>query len=131
MHYVGLPWYARERSPMGRPDVVQRYCGDADQTVICYPRTCDSLAFYLCRDDLHNVRSKHAAKLVEDLQSRPRTVVLFTHRHSLEALGQALPKELKLTPIADLRRQRHGPTAQLVGEVPWGLCDIAVVERVN
>src|SRR5207247_5932332 len=44
LHHVGLPWYARERSPFGRPEMVARFVEDPDTTVVCFPRNCDSLA---------------------------------------------------------------------------------------
>jgi hypothetical protein len=132
-NYVAVPWYAERRSPMGRADQVAGYCGDPAVPVVCYPRTCDSVAFYLGRDDLRNVRSKYAAVLVQDLQSRPRTVVLFTHRHSLEALRYSLPANLRLKEVVNFKHP-PGPVQALDvlgGDVPWGLCDLAVIERVN
>ena len=71
-------------------------CADPAVTVCCYPRNCDSAAFYLGRDDLRSTRSKFVHLLVADLLSRERTVVLFTHRHSLEALKPALPPDLRV-----------------------------------
>lgn len=126
-----LPEYARLRSPLRDEATVRRYCADPSATVVCYPRHCDSLAFYLQRDDLKSTRSKHAHLLIQDLLTRPRTVVLFTHRHSLQAFTYALPKELRITPVADFRKKPEGLIGQIAGEVPWGLCDMAVVERVN
>src|SRR5262249_39409362 len=43
VHHVGLPWYAKERSPYGRPEVVERYVNDPETVVVAYPRNCDSL----------------------------------------------------------------------------------------
>src|SRR5262249_24884148 len=51
-HFILVPWYARYRSPVGRFDAVARYCNDRGVPVICYPRECDSVSFYLGRDDL-------------------------------------------------------------------------------
>jgi 4-amino-4-deoxy-L-arabinose transferase-like glycosyltransferase len=128
-HYVAVPWYALQRSPLREAAVVRHYCADPATAVVCYPRNVDSVGFYLGRDDLKSTRSKHVHLLVQDLLGRPRTVVLFTHRHSLEALRFALPKELTLTKVADFRTDRGGWLGKLVGDVPWGLCDIGVVER--
>jgi 4-amino-4-deoxy-L-arabinose transferase-like glycosyltransferase len=127
-HAIALPWYAHERSPLREADVVRQFCADPAVTVVCFPRNCDSVGFYLGRDDLKSTRSKHVHLLIQDLLSRRRTVVLFTHRHSLEGLRHALPKELTLTQVADFRR-RGGWLPKLIGETPWGLCDIGVVER--
>jgi hypothetical protein len=100
---------------------VVRYCANPETPVICYPRTCDSVAFFLGRDDFRSYRSKQTPEMVQDMLKRPRTVILFTHRHSLEGLRQVLPKELRLT-----------------GEVPlsgsWRkgkmeMCYMAMVER--
>src|SRR5262249_17298028 len=57
-HYVVVPWYAWYRSPMAQPAVMAGYCGDSQTPVVCYPRNCDSVAFYLRRDDLRTFRSK-------------------------------------------------------------------------
>lgn len=131
-HYAVLPWYADERSPMHEAEVVNQLCADPSVTVVSFPRNCDSVGFYLNRDDIRSTRSKHVNSLIEDLQTRSRTVVLFTHRSSFEALTYALPKELKLSRAADMRKTDLPPIfARLVGEVPWGLCDIGIVERVR
>ena len=107
-----VPWYAESRSPMNRPQQVRELCADRDVPVLCYPRPIDSVAFYLKRDDLRNYRSKYTHKLLEELQKQPRTVVLFSHRHSCELLKNALPENLHMTYTG-----------------PLGLCSMAVVER--
>src|SRR5437588_982928 len=43
--------------------------------------------------------------LVADLLSRDRTVILFTHNHSLAALKDALPPDLRITKEVTFRRQ--------------------------
>jgi hypothetical protein len=135
-HYAMLPWYAELRSPLGRPELVRDLCGDPAAPVVCYPRPCDSLAFYLGRDDLRHFRSKHTHLLIQDLMERPRTVVLVTHRHSLEGLKQALPPPLRVTASTSLRLGPLGiggpledSLVELLGETPLGLCHLAVVER--
>jgi 4-amino-4-deoxy-L-arabinose transferase-like glycosyltransferase len=132
-HYYAIPWYATQRSPMADREVVEKYCGDREATVICFPRNCDSVAFYLGRDDLRNVRTKASQTLVEDLLQRPRTVVLFTHRHSLATFKEVLPPQLKITESATFRRSSRTDSLaeKLAGDSPWGLCDLAVIERVN
>src|SRR5207245_1522707 len=58
-HYVVIPWYAEHHSPLGRSEaIVREHCGDPLTPVICYPRNCDSVGFYLGRDDLLSFRSK-------------------------------------------------------------------------
>jgi 4-amino-4-deoxy-L-arabinose transferase-like glycosyltransferase len=130
-HFVVIPMYAKERSPLREEALVRAACADPKVAVVCYPRNCDSVGFYLQRDDLKSTRSKFVHLLVADLLTRPRTVVLFTHRHSMEALKFALPPDLKMTPVADFRRTDSGWLNKLVGETPWGLCDIAIVEKIG
>jgi hypothetical protein len=129
---VAVPWYADERSPLHEADVVFKYCSDKSVPIVAFPRHCDSVAFYMQRDDVNATRSKHVNSLIEELLTQPKTVVLFTHRHSYDGLTHALPKELKLTKVADFRKRDLPPlVAKIIGEVPWGLCDIGVVERVS
>jgi 4-amino-4-deoxy-L-arabinose transferase-like glycosyltransferase len=120
-HWAAVPWYARHHSPLGRSAALLRECADPAVPVICYPRPADSVAFYLGRDDLKNYRSKQTPALITFLQDRPRTVVLFTHRHSLKALRPVLPPELKIT--------REAPLFGSAKFGPAGDCYLAVIER--
>jgi len=130
-HLVVLPWYAGQRAPMGRPDEVHALCGDRAVPVICFPRGCDSVAFYLGRDDLRSFREKQMVQFLDALHEQPRTVVLCTHRHTLKGLRAALPADLCVT------REVHfgmseGLTERLrnaMGETVLGLCDVIVIER--
>jgi 4-amino-4-deoxy-L-arabinose transferase-like glycosyltransferase len=107
-----VPWYARQHSPMNRPEEVVAVCADRATPVVCYPRSVESVAFYLRRDDFRSYRSKETPALVAFLRTQPRVAVLFSHRHSLEQLTQVLPRELRV-----------------VKSAPLGLCSMAVVER--
>jgi hypothetical protein len=129
-HAVGVPWYAARRAPTAFPEVLER-CGDPAVPVYCYPRPCDSVAFALGRADLQNARSKHAVDLAASLLQHRRSIVLFTHRHSLAALRNTLPPELRVAEHIDLRRPVAfwSPLERIGGDVPWGLCDVAVIER--
>ncbi len=132
-HYFVVPWYAQQRSPMANRELVAKYCTDPETPVVCFPRNVDSVAFYLGRDDLRNVRTKQSISLIEDLMSRPRTVVLFTHNHSLGTLKEVLPPQLRVAEVVSFRRNTKGASIaeKLAGDSPWGLCDLAVIERVN
>lgn len=131
--YVALPWYAQQRSPMANRELMVKYCGDPETPVVCFPRNVDSVAFYLGRDDLRNVRTKESISLIQDLLSRPRTVVLFTHNHSFGTLKEVLPKQLRVVETVSFRRDTKGASLaeRLAGDSPWGLCDLAVIERVQ
>jgi 4-amino-4-deoxy-L-arabinose transferase-like glycosyltransferase len=136
-HHLVVPWYAAYRAPGGRFAELARYCADRDIPVVCYPRPCDSVAFYLNRGDLRSYRSKEIDRLRNVLRERPRTIVLCTHRHSLRGLRQALPPELRLLdgPHFGLKAIPGVPNwlmrkvVHWAGETALGLCDVAVVER--
>ncbi len=136
LHGVALPWYAGYRSPMSRPEEALRLCGDPKASVVCYPRGCDSVAFYLGRSDLKVYRSKDIEELRRLVRVQPRTVILCTHRHSLKGLKELLPPEVRVTQelrmgLADIPGVPKGlmrPLAVLMGETALGLADVAVVE---
>ncbi len=138
-HHVALRWYTEHRAPLGRLTDLKEYCRDQRTPIVCYSSNCDSVAFYVGRDDLQSFRSKQTHLLVYFLQQRPRTVILFTHRHSLQGLKQALPPELHLVDekhfgLGDLPGVPEAVAQKinwLMGETPLGLCDVAVVERKN
>jgi hypothetical protein len=121
VHFWALPVYAAHHSPWSRPDVVAEYCGDRSVPVVCYPRNCDSVSFYLGRADLRTYRSKETPDLLHYLERQPRVVVLFMHRNSLETLRQVLPAHLRLT--------RETPFFGSLRRGPEGLCYMAVVQR--
>lgn len=130
--YVAVPWYAERRSPMGDPDVAARLHAARGETMYCFPRNVDSVAFYTDRDDLKSCRTRVSQELVEALIQRDRSVVLFTHRHSLDTFKQVLPPQLKVTEAIAVKPPGKGGAVldNLVGDGAWGLCHVAVVERV-
>ena len=98
----------------------------------CFPRNVDSVAFYTDRDDLKSCRTRVSQELVEELIRRDRSVVLFTHRHSLDTFKQVLPPQLKVTEAMAVKPPGKGGAVldNLVGDGAWGLCHVAVIERV-
>jgi len=128
IHHYAMPWYARERSPYGRPELVERYVNNPDTTVLCYPRNCDSLAFYKDRADMHSIHTRDVNQMFVDCHHRPKTVILFTHYDSLAGLKQILPPSLEITETITLKRKNENALLdKLFGSTPWGLCDVAVV----
>jgi hypothetical protein len=123
--FVFVPWYAKERSPVGRPELVSRFVSDPTTVVLTYPRHVDSVAFYSGRNDFKTVRTKDVNQMFVDCHFRPRTVILFTHEHSFESFREVLPGSLRIAEHVTLSRANGG---KLVGATPWGLCDIAVIE---
>ena len=112
-HHVLVPWYAWYRSPMSRPEEVRAFLADPRVPVICYPRNVDSLAFYLGRDDLRNIRSRDIEVLRYVVRQQPRTVVLCTHRSSLRGLRQALPPEVHIV------KEKHFALGDVPGLPNW------------
>jgi 4-amino-4-deoxy-L-arabinose transferase-like glycosyltransferase len=135
-HVAAVPWYAAYRSPMSRPAEVLRLVNDRSASVVCYPRNCDSIAFYLRRSDLRTYRSKDIEELRTLLRTQARTVILCTHRHSLQGLRELLPPEVRIVhevrmglgDIPGVPRWLMKPLARLMGETALGLSDLAVVE---
>jgi hypothetical protein len=135
-HHVILPWYAGQRAPLARVPELQCYFQEPDTPILCYPSDCDSVSFYVARDDLRSYRSKETHLLVGFLQKHARSVVVFTHRHALDGLRHALTPDLRLVEEKHfgLRRISFLPDALaqslmwLMGETSLGLCDVAVVE---
>lgn len=126
--YWAIPWYARERSPYGRPELIVPLVADKNQTVVCLSRNCDSIAFYLDRCDLRSVRTRNINQLYVDCHFRPRTVILCTHSDALAGFRSQLPPSLTIVQTVSLRRHYNHPLLDLLfGRTPWGLCDIAVV----
>lgn len=123
--HVGMPWYARQRSPFGQPGIIEHFLGN--DVVVTYPRNCDSVAFYTDRADFQRVRSKDVNELMVAMHHRPRTVILFTHRHSFEAFREALPSSLEIEDNVSLKRDVKSLIDKLAGDTPWGLADIAVI----
>jgi hypothetical protein len=118
---------------MGRPEKVLALCADRNVPLVYYPRSCDSVAFYLNRDDVRTYRSKHTHLLIQQLREQPRSVVLCTHRHTVVGLRQALPPDLRIVQETHFGIE-GGVMARFktwLGETALGLCDIAVVERVK
>ncbi len=35
-HYAFIPWYAKERSPYGKPELVDRFVNDPGVAVVCF-----------------------------------------------------------------------------------------------
>jgi hypothetical protein len=134
-HYVVVPWYAEYRSPLRQWPELASHCSDRATPVVCYPRMCYSVAFYLGREDIGYFRSKEIDKLRQALRENPRTVLLLTHRHSYHALGQALPPEFELEhathfglpPVPGLPESWGRSLAKSMGETSLGLADLAVV----
>ena len=132
LFYVAIPWYADLRSPMGPPVIAEKLHAASGESIYCFPRNVDSVAFYTGRDDLRSMRSKQSQELIETLMKHDRAVVLFTHRHSLESFKAVLPPQLMVAEATPAKHRGTGANFldKIVGDGPWGLCDVAVIQRV-
>lgn len=136
-NYLIVPWYAEYRSPLNQWPALAQQCGDRATPVICYPRMCHSVAFYLQREDVTWYRSKEIDKIRKALRDNPRTVLLLSHRHSLAVLQQALPPELQmqhavhfgLPPVPGVPGRWGRDLSRTLGETALGLADLAIVSR--
>jgi 4-amino-4-deoxy-L-arabinose transferase-like glycosyltransferase len=132
-----LPWYAHHRSPIREEAVLRQYCGDPGESVVCYPRPCSAAAFLLDRTDLKNYRSKDIEELRYLVRTQARTVILCTHRHSLEGLRELLPPEVRivethhfgLPDVPGVSKRWVERLNYLMGRTALGLSDLAVVEK--
>jgi 4-amino-4-deoxy-L-arabinose transferase-like glycosyltransferase len=104
LHFAAVPFYAWFHSPMSEEQLVRQYCGDPGVPVVCYPRGCDSVAFYLGRSDFKSYRSKETADMLAYLEQQKRVVVFFTHRHSPDFLRTVLPPQLTLGELVPVSR---------------------------
>ena len=140
--YLVLPTYARLRSPLADQQVMLFLDQELRTTgtgLVAYPRPCHSISWQLNKADIRHFRSKDFDAFRADILSRPRTVVLCTHRHSLEGLKQLLPPFVKVSreircaiPHLPLVPEEYQKSAKkLLGETALGLCDVAVLEVVR
>ncbi len=128
LHHGALPYYARERSPYGRPERVEHWVAAREVPVITFPRYCNSLSFYVRRADWRSYHTREVNQLYVACHHAPRTVILFTHRQSLAGFRSQLPPSLEIVETVSLRRTYgYRWLDALLGDTPWGLCDLAVV----
>ena len=114
-------------------DEAARLFAARGDTMFSFPRNVDSVAFYTDRSDIQSCRTRVSQELVEALIQRDRSVVLFTHKHSLDTFKQVLPPHLKVVEATAVKHKGTGADFldKLVGDGPWGLCHVAVIERVK
>jgi dolichol-phosphate mannosyltransferase len=66
--------------------------------VACYPRRWDSVSFYLPRADVRVYTPGQRRELLEDLRSRPRTLLLVKSGKALEEVLRELPASFEFVP---------------------------------
>lgn len=111
-HLFALPAVAWTRSPMNHPAEATPVLEDPSVPVFCFPRSVDSVAFYLGRSDFHVYRSKELPEMLQAMDRHPRSVVLFAHRNSKLILTHNVPPHFRVVFVGKL-----------------GLCEMAIIER--
>lgn len=136
---VAVPWYSRHRDPLACPEawkLIDDALARGIDSVACYPRPCHAASLRLGRFDIKSFRSKEFDRFRADLMSRPATVVLCTHRHSLQGLKQLLPPQCRVAQEAScnlpdipwLPSAWQDKARTLLGSTALGFCDAAVIE---
>ena len=93
-----LPSYA-DRQSMKEPARALAAGVAAGTPVVCYPRPCDGAAFYLGLDHLTSFAEEHRDILVQQLASRPVTILFARSGQNLEELLRALPPGMTFTEL--------------------------------
>src|SRR5262249_9311739 len=71
---------------------------DSTIPVVCHPHRCDSVSFYLERQDIRSYSRDERDRLIADLRSRPETIVFVTSAHALDELLTLLPESMEFMP---------------------------------
>ena len=93
-----VPSYAHKFSLRAEVQPYAELCRDLDVPVICYPRSWDSVSFYLGRDDVRVYTREQRRQLIADLRANPRTLAFVKSDHSLDELHRDLPGSLEFVP---------------------------------
>ena len=85
---------------MSQAAEVERLCRDSNTPVVCYPRNCDSVAFYLKRDDLRSYRSKETILEIASLSTKMEVglaILLDLDDLNSSIQGDGNPRETSIT----------------------------------
>jgi dolichol-phosphate mannosyltransferase len=96
--HLFLPGYARKFSMRGQVRPYAALCRDLQFPVVCYPRSWDSVSFYLQRDDVRVYTPDRRQDLIADLRANPRTLAFIKSDHSLDELLRDLPGSMEFVP---------------------------------
>ena len=141
-HHVVVPWYAACRSPMNRPDEVPpplRRPGHARRLLPARLRLRGLLPRPRRRALVPQLQGRVGGACRTLVRQNRRTVILCTHRSSLECLRELLPPEVRiveavhvgLDDLPGVPASLKKGAAALMGETALGLSDLAVVECPN
>jgi dolichol-phosphate mannosyltransferase len=92
------PAYNRQFALRGRVRTGTDLAQGAGLSVVCFPQRWDSVSFYLPRADVRVYASGQRQELVEDLRSRPQTLLLVQSGPLLRDLLRELPASVEFVP---------------------------------
>jgi 4-amino-4-deoxy-L-arabinose transferase-like glycosyltransferase len=104
-----LPEYARHFSLRHSVQLHAWRAKGSDAPIVCYPHRFDSVVFYTDRCDVREYRPDQRARLMDDLGSRSKTLLIVQTKY-LRELVAGLPPDLEF-----VQRSRDG--LAIVGEV--------------
>lgn len=93
-----LPAYYRRFSLRAEILALKEAAADPRIPVICHPHQCDSVSFYLGRDDIRSYSREQRDDLIADLQHWPETVVFVKTGRVLDTFREALPESWEFVP---------------------------------
>lgn len=96
--HVLLPGYYRRFSLRAQVRSFVDASSPLQVPVVCHPHHCDSVSFYLGRDDIHSFSREERMQMIADLQSRPETIVFVKTGRVLDELLALLPDSLEFVP---------------------------------
>jgi dolichol-phosphate mannosyltransferase len=96
--YEGLPRYARKFSLRGPSRQYARLAEDPGVSVVCYPRSWDSVGFYLHRSDVQSYARDQLGQLIDHLDRQPRTLAFIKSDGSDSDLLRNLPDSVCFVP---------------------------------
>jgi 4-amino-4-deoxy-L-arabinose transferase-like glycosyltransferase len=95
--HVLMPAY-HERFAMRHCLDAYRHENSEDVPIACYPRGWDSISFYLRRDDVRIYSPEQRTQLLDDLQSRPRTLLFLKAGRTADEFLRHLPDTMAFAP---------------------------------
>jgi len=122
---VFLPGYAGRFSMRGQLESAAEASRAHHGLVVCYPRRWDSVSFYLQRNDMRIYTRAEEQKLLNDLETSPRTLAFIKSDRFLPEFLQVLPASLEFVPLGRpgqvavgwVQPRREAVSPQLAGPV--------------
>jgi 4-amino-4-deoxy-L-arabinose transferase-like glycosyltransferase len=95
---IVLPGYHRRFSVRAQVRSLMATSNHRVIPVICYPHYCDSVSFYLGRQDVRPYGAADRARLIEDLKGCPESLAFVKSGRPLQELLTSLPDAIEFVP---------------------------------